>query len=167
MASETVHRYISVPDFLFCFVEIFPRYIRSCNITHPRCERQVSKLLVASALRVTSFSGVFSPMTPLFGLIRLPILLRWASFTLACRAQHFVAAAGNLMHPHNVHDVQADTGADPGYTATPGHQVEGLSAVDCIHATVVDWHDSDADHEKDYCHGNPVCHVGPGGLGIT
>lgn len=71
------------------------------------------------------------------------------------------------MHPHNVHDVQADTGADPGYTATPGHKVEGLGAVDRIHTTVVDWHDGDSDHEKDYCHGNAICHVGPRGLGIT
>lgn len=71
------------------------------------------------------------------------------------------------MHPHDVHDVQADTGADPGYTATPGHLVEGLSAIDCVHADVVDWHDGDADHEKDYCHGNAIRHVGPGGLGIT
>lgn len=71
------------------------------------------------------------------------------------------------MHPHDVHDVQADTGADPGYTATPGHQVEGFSAIDRVHTTVVDWHDSDADHEKNDCHGNAICHVGPGGLGVT
>lgn len=98
-------------------------------------------------------------------LIRLPILVRCPG--IACRAQHLVAATSNLMHPHNVHDVQADTGADPGYTPTPGHQIEGLSAIDCIHTTVVDWHDSDADHEKDYCHGNTICYVGPGGLWIT
>ncbi len=71
------------------------------------------------------------------------------------------------MHPHNVHDVQADTGADPGYTATPGHQVEGFSAVDRVHTTVVNWHDGNADHEKDYCHGNAIRHVWLGGLGIT
>lgn len=71
------------------------------------------------------------------------------------------------MHPHYVHNVQADAGADPGYTTTPWHQVEGLSAIDRIHATVVDWHDTDADEEKHHCHGNAICHVGPGGLGIT
>ena len=70
------------------------------------------------------------------------------------------------MHPHNVHNVQADAGADPGYSATPGHQVKGLRAVDSAHAAVVDWHDSDADHEKHRCHGDAVCHVGPGGLGV-
>lgn len=100
-------------------------------------------------------------------LIRLPILLRGAGFAPVCRTQHFVAAAGNLMHPHNVHDVQADAGADPGDTATPGHQVKSVSAIDRVHTTVVDWHDSDADHEKNECHGNAICHVGPGGLRIT
>lgn len=53
------------------------------------------------------------------------------------------------MHPHNVHDVQADAGADPSYAAAPRHEVKGLRAIDCAHATVVDRHDSDADHEKD------------------
>lgn len=81
--------------------------------------------------------------------------------------QHFVAAAGNLVHPHDVHDVQADTGADPGYAAAPGHQVEGLGAIDCIHAAVVDRHDGDADQEKDYGHGDAVRHVGPRGLGVS
>lgn len=71
------------------------------------------------------------------------------------------------MHPHNVHDVQADTGADPGYTASPGYQVEGLGPVDGVHATIVDGHDRDTDHEKNHCHGDPIHHVGSGGLGIT
>lgn len=104
----------------------------------------------------------------LVALICLPILLRWcAAFAPVSRAQHLVAAAADLMHPHDVHDVQADTGADPSHAATPGHKVEGLSAIDCIHTTVIDWHDGDADHEKDYCHGNAICHVGPRRLGIT
>lgn len=70
------------------------------------------------------------------------------------------------MHPHNVHDVQADAGADPGYSAAPGHQVKGFRAVDRVHATVVDRHDSDADHEKHRCHGDAVRHIGPRGLGV-
>lgn len=71
------------------------------------------------------------------------------------------------MHPHDVHDVQTDTGADPGHAAPPGHQVEGLGAIHRVHAAVVDRHDGDADHEKDNCHGDAVCHIGPGRLGIS
>lgn len=100
-------------------------------------------------------------------LIHLAVLLWRASFAAARRTQHFVAATSDLMHPHDVHDVQADTGADPGYTATPGHQVEGFGAIDRIHTAVVDRHDSDANHEKDHCHGNAVRHVGSRGLRIT
>lgn len=107
-------------------------------------------------------AGVF-----LSRLIRLAILLRLSGVALACWTQNFVAAARDLVHPHNVHDVQADAGADPGYTATPRHQVEGFRAIDGIHASVVDWHDSDADHEKHCCHGDAICHIGPRGLGIT
>lgn len=70
------------------------------------------------------------------------------------------------MHPHNVHDVQADAGADPGYSAAPGHQVKGFRAVDSVHATVVDWHDGDADHKKDRRHGDAIGHIGPRGLGV-
>lgn len=137
-------------------------------ISHPRYNRWVSKLLQCTDSDVTvSLLWCFLPTDTLVPLIRFPVLLRCAGFAPACWAQHLVAAAGNLMHPHNVHDVQADTGADPGYTATPGHQVEGLSAVDCTHTTVVDGHDGDADHEKDYCHCNAIRHVWPRGLGIT
>lgn len=90
----------------------------------PGRSRKASNLPCATALKVTPVCfcrGIFSPPTPWFPLIRLSILLRCAGFFLACRMQHFVAATGNFMHPHYVHDVQADTGADPGYTATPGH----------------------------------------------
>lgn len=71
------------------------------------------------------------------------------------------------MHPHNVHDVQADAGADPGHAAPPGHKVEGLGAIHHVHTDVVDRHDGDADKEKDCCHDNTVRHVGPGGFRIT
>lgn len=120
-----------------------------------------------SSVVTLSLSWHFLATVTLSPLIRLPVLLRCASFAPACWAQHLVATAGNLVHPHDVHYVQAYTGADPGYTASPGHQVVGLGAVNRVHAAVVDWHDGDADHEKDYCHGDAVCHVGPRGLGIT
>ena len=100
-------------------------------------------------------------------LICLPILLRRAGFPPVSRAQHPVAATGDLLHPHDVHDIQADAGADPSYAAPPRHKVEGLRAIDCVHATVVDGHDGDAYHEKHDCHDNAICHVGPRGLGVT
>lgn len=99
-------------------------------------------------------------------LIRFAVLLRLPGFALARRTQHFVAAARDLVHPHHVHDVQADAGADPGDSATPGHQVKGFRAVDGVHAAVVDRHDSDADHEKHRRHGDAVRHIWPRGLGV-
>lgn len=71
------------------------------------------------------------------------------------------------MHPHDVHDVQADAGADPGHAAAPGHQVVGLGAVDRVHAAVVNWHDGDTDQEEDHRHGDAVGHVGPRGLWVA
>lgn len=88
----------------------------------------------------------FDTLVPL---IHLPILVRRSNFALACCSQHLVAATCYFMHPHNVHDVQADTGADPGYPASPGQQVKGLGAIDSIHATVVDWHYGNTDHKED------------------
>lgn len=173
-----VHRYISVtvPAFQKKKKTVSSHYIQPCNVTSPRCatSEAARHVRVQSAARQRTESDIvlsvlwrFGTTDTLVPLIRLSILLRCAGFAPVCRTQHLVAAAGNLMHPHNVHDVQADTGADPSHAASPGHKVEGLSAIDCIHTTVVDWHDGDADHEKDYCHSNAICHVGPGGLGIT
>lgn len=169
MASQMVHRYFSVTVPAFQKKKSQFRSLHSVLWYHSFQVWQVQ----AAARQCTESDVILSLLwrflttDTLVPLIRLSILLRCAGFALACRAQHPVAAAGDLMHPHNVHDVQADTGADPGYTTTPGHQVVGLGAVDHIHTTVVDRHDGDADHEKDYCHGDAIRHVGPRGLGIT
>lgn len=100
-------------------------------------------------------------------LLRLAVFLRCHGLGAARRVQHSVAAAGDLVHPHDVHDVQADAGADPGHAAAPGHQVVGLGAVDSVHAAVVDRHDGDADQEEDHRHGDTVGHVGPRGLWVA
>lgn len=121
------------------------------------------KVQIATSVAMRVLEMFFTPLPS----ICFPILLRCCSFAPACRSQHSVATPCNLMHPHDVHDVQTDTGADPGHAASPGYQVEGLGAVDCIHTTVVHWHDSDADHKKDCCHGDAVCHIGPGWLGVS
>lgn len=75
--------------------------------------------------------------------------------------QHPVAPAGDLVHPHDVHEVQADAGADPGGAAAPGNPVESLRAVDGAHAAVVHGHDGNAHQEEDPRHGHAVDHVGP------
>lgn len=134
-------------------------YIQASDVT-PGAAAQVPKLGCVPPLGFRATS-LFSR------LIRFAVLLRLPGVALPRRTQNSVAAARDLVHPHNVHDVQADAGADPGYPATPRHQVEGFRAVDRIHATVVDRHDSDADHEKHHRHGDAVRHVGPRGLGVT
>lgn len=170
-----VHQYISVT---VPASEKFSSssYIRPWNVTSPRCATTGAAwhTRVHTTAHCCTESDVilsllcrFLIADTLIPLIRFPILLRCAGFAPVSRAQHLVAAAGDLMHPHNVHDVQTDTGADPSYAAAPRHEVEGLSAIDCIHTTIVERHDGNADHEKDYCHGNAICHVGPRGLGIT
>lgn len=83
------------------------------------------------------------------------------------RAQHLVTATRNLVHPHDVHDVQTEAGEDPGPTATKWDAVEGLGAVDGIHAAVVEWHDGDPHQEEDGCHQHPIGDVGPGGFRVT
>lgn len=122
-------------------------------------------------LRLASRQGPVPPPPPpplssFSRLIRFAVLLRLRCFAAAGGTQNFVAAARDLVHPHHVHDVQADAGADPGDAAPPGHQVKGFRAVDGEHATVVDRHDSDADQEKHRCHGDAVRHIGPRGLGV-
>lgn len=109
----------------------------------------------------------FRPLLTSPPLLRLAVFLRCDGLGVARRVQHSVAAAGDLVHPHDVHDVQADAGADPSHAATPGHQVVGLGAVDRVHAAVVDRHDGDADQEEDHRHGDAVGHVGPRGLWVA
>lgn len=71
------------------------------------------------------------------------------------------------MHPHDVHDVQADAGEDPSASAAEGDLVEGLRAVHRAHSAVVYRHDGDPHQEKYDCHQYPVSHVGLGGFGVT
>lgn len=100
-------------------------------------------------------------------LIRFPIFLQGLHFAFLCWAEHLVAAPRYFVHPHDVHNVQADTGADPGHTPAPRHQVEGRSAVHGVHPAVVHRDDSNADHEKHHSHSNTIRHVGSRGLGIS
>lgn len=82
-------------------------------------------------------------------------------------AQNLIAAAGNLMHPHDVHDVQTDAGKDPSAAATERHPIEGLRAVDGVHTAVVNRHDCDAHHEKHSRHEHAVGNVESGGFRVT
>lgn len=163
----SIRSHLSGPCLLFRKLG-FSRYIRSSNVPGLLFADRVtgpSPSCCSPRLRVTSSRPhwAFLPLS----LIHLPVLLRSAGFPPPCRAQHLVAASGDLVHPHDVHDVQADAGADPGDAASPGHQVEGVGAVDWVHTTVVHWHDGDADKEKDHCHGDTIHHVGPGRFGVT
>lgn len=83
------------------------------------------------------------------------------------RAHDLVAAAGDLMHPHDVHDIQRDAGDDPGSAAFRRDAVKGFGAVHRPHAAVVEGHDGDANQEEDQGHCHPVSDVGLGGLGVT
>lgn len=71
------------------------------------------------------------------------------------------------MHPHDIHDVQADAGEDPSAAAAEGDPVEGLRAVHGAHSGVVYWHDSDPHQEKHSRHQYPVSHVRLGNFGVT
>lgn len=82
-------------------------------------------------------------------------------------AQNLIAAARDLMHPHDVHDVQTDAGKDPGTAATERHAIECLCAIYRVHTAVVNRHDCDAHHEKHSRHQHTVGNVEPGGFRVT
>lgn len=90
-----------------------------------------------------------------------------STLALSAGAQHFITSPGDLVHPHEVHDIQAYAGADPGTAATQGDPVEGVGAIDRVHAAVVERHDADPHQEEHHRHHHPVRHVGLGGFGVT
>lgn len=77
----------------------------------------------------------------------------------AAGAHHdLVAAAGDLVHPDGVEDVQGDAGCDPGHLSTDAQALEGLRTEGGKHTGPVGRHDEDAHHEEDHCHGHAVGH---------
>lgn len=82
-------------------------------------------------------------------------------------AQDLIATASNLMHPHDVHDVQTDAGKDPCAAAAERHPIEGLRAVYSVHTAVVNRHDRDSHHEEHDRHEHAVGNVESGGFRVT
>lgn len=89
------------------------------------------------------------------------------SFGFPAGLQDFIAAAKDFMHPHDVHDVQADAREYPSAPAAKRDPVEGFGAIHGAHPAVVNGHDGDAHQEKHRRHQHTVSHVGPGGFGVT
>lgn len=81
--------------------------------------------------------------------------------------QDSVAAASDLVHPHDVHDVQTDAAEDPGTAAAERDAVVGVCAIDGVHAGVINRHDGDPYHEKDQRHQHTVGNVELGGFGVA
>lgn len=98
--------------------------------------------------------------------VGFPVLLA-LGLGLPAGAQDFVASARDFVHPHDVHDVQADAGEDPGAAPAEGDLVEGFRPVHGAHPAVVDRHDGDPHQEKHEGHQYPVGHVGLGRFGVT